>query len=217
MGYRPENTLPAFELAIEMGCPWIELDVHLCGDEIVVIHDDTLDRTTSGHGKLSDLGLDELRQLDAGDGAQVPTLREVIDAVNGRVGINIELKGKNTAVPVSRLLNEYCDKGRRPDEFLLSSFDHAELGSADFLFARGALFGRRSGGDRIARAVALGAWSVNLDLNMVTVEEVTAAHEAGLRVLVYTVNETDDIHRMIDMGVDGVFSNYPDRVFACLK
>lgn len=221
MGYRPENTLPAFELALEMGCPWIELDVHLCEGELLVIHDSSLERTTNGHGKLAHATLDYVRGLDAGDGAVVPTLAEVIDLVGGRAKVNIELKGRGTAAAVSRLLNDYCDRGRRPDEFLLSSFHHDELGQADFLFGRGALFGKqsreKSGGDRIARAVDLGAWSLNLGLDIVDVAEVHEAHAEGLRVLVYTVNEIDDIRRMIDIGVDGVFCNYPDRVFECLK
>ena len=216
MGYRPENTLPAFALAIEMGCPWVELDVHLCEGELVVIHDADLSRTTNGEGKIADVSLEYLRSLDAGDGAQVPTLAEVIETIDGRAKINIELKGEGTGPAVSRLLNDYCDRGRKPDDFLLSSFLLDELGSADFIFGRGALFGRRSHGDRIAKAVDLGAWSLNLGLDIVGQEEVREAHDAGLHVLVYTVNEPEEIRRMIDIGVDGVFTNYPDRVFECL-
>lgn len=214
MGYRPENTLPAFELALAMGCPWVELDVHLCEDELVVIHDDRLERTTSGKGRVSGVTFDYLRSLDAGDGAQVPTLTEVIEFIDGRAGINVELKGKGTGPAVSRLLSTCCEQSRQPGDFLLSSFVHDELRDTDARFARGALFGRRSGGNRIRQAIDLGAWSLNLGLEIVAPEEVAAAHAEGLRVLVYTVNEPDDIRRMLDIGVDGVFTNYPDRVFA---
>lgn len=217
MGYRPENTLPAFELALEMGCPWIELDVHVCEDELVVIHDDSLERTTNGKGKVSTSSLEYVRTLDAGEGATVPLLSEVIDLVGKRAKINVELKGRNTAGPVSKLLNDYCEREHQPGDFLLSSFYHEELARADDVFARGALFGRRSGGNRIRRALDLGAWSLNLGMDIVKPDEVKAAQDEGLRVLVYTVNEKADIERMIEIGVDGVFCNYPDRVFECLK
>ncbi|MDZ7686139.1 MAG: glycerophosphodiester phosphodiesterase family protein [Gammaproteobacteria bacterium] len=140
MGYRPENTLPAFELALAMGCPWVELDVHLCEDERIVIHDDSLERTTNGTGRVSGVELDDPRSLDAGDGARVPTLAEVIEFIDGRAGINIELKGKGTGPAVSRLLTDYCESAHHPDEFLLSSFSHDELRVADARFSRGALW-----------------------------------------------------------------------------
>ena len=78
-GHAPENTLAAFRLAEEMGCAWVELDVHHLEDELLVIHDDIVDRTTSGTGSLTDLGLAKVRQLDAGSGERVPTLKEVPD------------------------------------------------------------------------------------------------------------------------------------------
>ncbi len=216
MGYRPENTLASFELALEMGCPWVELDVYSVEDELIVIHDDKLDRTTDGHGRVETSTVDYIRSLDAGEGQCVPFLREVIDLVDHRAGINIELKGPNTAGPVSRLLNEYCSRGWDSEEFLLSSFSHSELMLADPTFRRGALFGRRNSRDSYQVAEALSAWSINLDLSMVTTTLVEGAHQRGLKVLVYTVNEPDDMQRMVDLSVDGVFTNYPDRLFKLL-
>lgn len=213
MGYRPENTLAAFELAIDQGCTWLELDVHVCEDQLVVIHDDALDRTTNGTGSVAAAAFEYVRGLDAGDGEQVPTLEEVIDCVGGRAAINVELKGKHTAAPVCALLDRYCEADLTTEHFLLSSFDHEELARADTRYRRGALFSRRSRGDRVAKAVALGAWSINLDLSIVDADSVHAAHESGLTVLVYTVNERPDIRRMMDLGVDGIFCNFPDRVF----
>lgn len=216
MGYRPENTLASFELALQMGCPWIELDVYSVEDELLVIHDDKLDRTTNGRGRVQTSSIDYIRSLDAGDGEKVPLLREVIDLVNHRAGINIELKGPDTAGPVSRLLNDYCSRGWDSTEFLLSSFSHSELMLADPTYRRGALFGRRSSRDRFQVAEALSAWSINPELSMVTRTLVEGAHQRGLKVLVYTVNELEDIQQMIDLSVDGIFTNYPDRVFNLL-
>ena len=92
-GYAPENTLKAFELALSQGCEWLELDVHLLDGKLIVIHDEQLDRTTSGQGLISDHSLDAIRRLDAGDGEKIPYLDEVIEMVDGQASINIELKG----------------------------------------------------------------------------------------------------------------------------
>lgn len=212
MGYKPENTLSSFELAIEMGCPWLELDVYAIENELVVIHDDTLERTTNGKGNVVDHSFAQLRALDAGDGQQIPTLGEVIDRVARRAVINIELKGPGTAAPVSALLDDYCRTGWSPDDFLVSSFKHSELARAKPVYRRGALISRRSRTDPLAVSEQLSAWSVNLELSAVDQAIVDRAHGKGLKVLVYTVNESDDIARMRALGVDGVFTNYPDRV-----
>ena len=126
-GLAPENTLPAFQLALELGADAIELDVHLADDELVVIHDDDLSRTTNGKGRVSTSSLVDLRQLDAGDGLRIPLLSEVLDLVGDQMGINIELKGRGTAGPVVDLLRA---RGQGPNHILLSAFDHDELVAA---------------------------------------------------------------------------------------
>lgn len=212
-GHLPENTLPSFAHAIELGCDWIELDVYLVGGELVVIHDSKVDRTTDGTGAVEAFSFDELRRLDAGNGAQIPTLKEVTDLVDKRCGVNVELKGDNTAGPVSEHLNNLCDQGWQREQFLISSFSHQELAQADPKFRRGALFGRRMA-DEWQRAANLGAYSVNFGLKDVDETLVNLAHEKGYHILVYTVNDPKDIERMIALGVDGMFSDYPDRILA---
>lgn len=210
-GHIPENTLPSFAWAIDQGCDWIELDVYRLDGELVVIHDQTVDRTTNGSGELTDYSLASLRQLDAGNGARIPLLKEVIDLVDHRCGINVELKGKATAEPVSALLSSYCRQGWATRDFLLSSFDHAELALSDPTFPRGALF-HKVPDDPWPQAQALHAWSVNFDVKDISPDLVNQAHELGYRVLTYTVNEEAEIRRVLDCGVDGVFSDYPERV-----
>lgn len=211
-GHAPENTLASFELAIDMGCPWIELDVYAVGNELVVIHDDDVDRTTNGTGAVMDLPLAVLRSLDAGGGQQIPFLREVCELAEGRCGINIELKGPDTAAPVCALLDDLtAGSAWEPKHFLLSSFRHAELARANRRYRRAPLFGKAA--DYVGIAGTLDAFSVNLSLRLAEAEAVAQAHTAGLRVYVYTVNEPADIERMRTIGVDGVFTNYPDRVF----
>ena len=210
-GYAPENTLTAFELAVTMKCPWIELDVYAVEGELLVIHDDTLERTTNGHGRVMQTSLATLRTLDAGNGQQIPTLSEVIEQIDHRAGINIELKGEHTALPVNRLLNDYLTRGWQAGEFMLSSFDHEELKKGDPAFERGVLFDRAAK-DYFKTTAALGAYSLNLSKRLVKPDLVDEAHRRGLKVFVYTVNEPDDIQRMRDINVDGIFCNYPDRV-----
>ena len=97
-GYEPENTLASFKKAIEINADMIELDVHVCKTgEVVVIHDEKVNRTTNGKGYVSQKNLESLKKLDAGKGKKIPTLIEVLDLVNKRVKVNIELKGKKTA------------------------------------------------------------------------------------------------------------------------
>ncbi len=210
-GYRPENTLASFRYAALLGCPWIELDVYFVQGQLIVIHDDDLARTTDGTGLVMDSSFDYLRSLDAGQGEQIPTLQEVLDLVDTGMNINVELKGPGTAEPVSELLSNACQREWHPDQFLISSFKHDELARANSEFRRGALFGQPAA-DIISRSMQLGAYSLNVSLRMVDPELVSLAHQAGLQIYVYTVNEPQDIEQLRSWGVDGVFSDFPDRV-----
>ena len=212
-GHEPENTLSSFNLAVAMGSPWIELDVYSVEGELLVIHDDSLERTTNGVGEVMASSLEYLRSLDAGGGQQIPSLREVTELVDQRCSINVELKGPDTALPVSRFLAGLCDEGWDSHAFLLSSFDHAELAKADPRFRRGALFNRASP-DYFTRTADLHAYSINLSSRLVSRELIDEAHSNGLKVYVYTVNEADEIRQMDMLGVDGVFSDFPDRVLS---
>ncbi len=209
-GHAPENTLKAFELAIEMGCPWIELDVYVVDGQLVVIHDDELDRTTNGSGLVMDQSFEALRKLDAGDGEKIPTLKEVIELVNHRAVINIELKGAGTAEPLNQLLAGYLTRGWLADEFFISSFNHRELEKSDPAYRRGALF-YKAVDSYTNRCKALQVASLNLAASLVTKEVVDTAHSEGLQVFVYTVNTHDEMLALKNMGVDGVFTNYPDQ------
>jgi glycerophosphoryl diester phosphodiesterase len=125
-GYEPENTLLSFSRAIEMGSHGIELDVHVCKTgELIVIHDNKLERTTNGTGKVSDKTLEELKLLDAGKGEKIPTLADVLDLLKDNTTIiNIELKGYGTLIPTVNLLKEYFDKGFSPSKIVITSFIH---------------------------------------------------------------------------------------------
>ncbi len=132
-GYEPENTLASFAKALELGANWIELDVFLVEDELIVFHDERLERTTDGSGQVLESSLEYLRSLDAGNGQRIPLLTEVFDLVDGKAGLNIELKGPGTAAGVVRLVKKLLStSGWRRDQVVVSSFDHPEL----LVFAR---------------------------------------------------------------------------------
>jgi len=238
-GHAPENTLASVRKAIELGADWIEIDVYWVDGELVVFHDDRLERTTNGNGRLMDQSFADLRGLDAGNGEQIPTLSEVFELAANQVGINIELKGPGTAEPVVQFLQHRNKPQRRnpasedlppsspfsrgtegeqlpaaQDPVLLSSFRHDELRIVQQLAPEirlGALFVRLPS-DAIAQARAINAWSINPAKEAVTAELVATAHAAGLKVLVFTVNEVAEMERLRELGVDGIFTDYPDRL-----
>ncbi|NBT33582.1 MAG: hypothetical protein EBT13_17240, partial [Rhodobacteraceae bacterium] len=139
----------------------------------------------------ADLSLADLRRLDAGAGAMIPTLREVLDLIAQRCKVNVELKGEQTAAPVCALLEEYCGRGWNTEDFLISSFSHGLLAECDARYRRGALFGKLLP-DQWLRAERLDAWSVNFDQRYITAELVSEAHSRGYKVLTYTANSPAD-------------------------
>ncbi len=191
----------------------MEVDVYCVQGELVVIHDNTLERTTNGRGYVMRKTFAHLRSLDAGLGEKIPTLAEVLDAVEGRGFINIELKGRHTAEPVAALIEHYRKhRDWRREDFLVSSFQRRRLAAlAERGIPLGALFHRPPSGF-VKIAQKLGAEAIHPRLRHTTRALVERAHAAGLKVFVYTVNEPADIERMRGFGVDGVFSDFPERV-----
>jgi glycerophosphoryl diester phosphodiesterase len=220
-GYRPENTLASFAKALELRVDMIELDVHvLKTGELVVIHDDTVDRTTDGTGHVSEFGLEQLRQLDAGHGQRIPLLTEVLELIDRKLPVNIELKGKGTAAPVAALIRDYTEhKDWSKGLFMVSSFDRHELQVFMRLLPSirvGALFeGEPKHYASLARHNS--AFSANMNSVFVTNKNVYKAHKRGLKVYAYTVNDIAEAERMEELQVDGIFSDFPDKIAAQLS
>ncbi len=216
-GYEPENTLRSFERAIvACGVDMIELDVQLCkSGELIVIHDKKVDRTTNGTGYVADKTLQELKQLDAGKGEQIPTLREVFECVNRRVKIDIELKGPGTVEPVIALIEEYVQqRGWQYDDFIVTAFDHYKLKELLDLAPHipvGALL-EGIPLDHGAFAHNMNVPVIGASKNHIDQAYVDAIHASGMKVVVFTADDPDDIADMKALGVDGIISNYPDRL-----
>ncbi len=216
MGHAPENTLLSFRKALSLGAGFVETDVYYVDNHLLVFHDDRLERTTNGSGYLMDQDFRYLRSLDAGRGERIPTLREVFETVGLKAGVNVELKGPGTARPVVDLITELRNEGWPDHLILVSSFNHRELETVHRLdpsVRLGALMAALPVDDA-AFAGALGAWSVHMAREFVDRRFVDDAHGRGLKVFVFTVDHPEDIRRMAALGVDGVFTNYPDRVLA---
>lgn len=211
-GHAPENTLLAVTTALSMGVSWIELDTYAVQNELMVIHDSRVERTTNGRGNIHRLTVPYLRSLDAGKGERIPFLREVFDTVAGNAGINIELKGKNAAGPLALLIQSYIDNGIfTPDQFLVTSFNHQEIRKFIELAP-----GIRTGVNIFSLplhnarfAEELKVYSIGIQKDVLTREFVEDAHQRGLKVFVFTINHIDDLEWAIAQGVDGFFTNYP--------
>jgi glycerophosphoryl diester phosphodiesterase len=185
-GYCKGNTLLSFGRAIELDCDMIELDVHFKDNNLWVVH--------------------SMKDLDSDN----PTLKQVIDFVNRRVRINIELKGRGAAKPVADLLKKYIKKGWNKYDFLVSSVGFKEL--KDFQKQRlgiktGLIMRRRK---RIAKGADF--YSVNPALRIASKRFINKLHGRGFKVFVWTVNKKRDIDKLISLGVDGIISDYPDRI-----
>ena len=219
MGHAPENTLASIRKALELGVPCLEIDVYFVDGQLVVFHDHRLERTTNGTGYLLEQEFNHLRSLDAGDGEKIPTLKEVFDVIQLRAGVNIELKGPGTAGPVVEFISKMRDVGWHDDLILISSFNHRELVQIRQMDPRIKLGAMMVGLplDGAAFAVSLGAYSVHLSFDFIDRKFINDAHSRGFRVFVFTVNYPEDIKKMRDLGVDGIFTNYPERILKYRK
>jgi glycerophosphoryl diester phosphodiesterase len=215
-GYEPENTLVAFQKALEMDVEGIELDVHLSSDRhLMVIHDETIDRTTNGNGFVNALSLSELKSFRTEKEQQIPTLGEVLNLVNRQCFINIELKGNATAQPVVALIERYfLDKNWKYTDFLISSFDWSALREVRLLNSKIPI-GVLTQTDldlAIAFATFIQAETIHPCFHLLSKEKTIEMQKNGFQVLAWTVNEAEDIQKIKSFEVNGIISDFPERI-----
>lgn len=220
-GRSPENTLLAFRYAFELGADAIECDVQLSADGApVIIHDSTVDRTTNGSGAVAELSLAELRQLDAGAGEQIPELHEVLELCRERQKlVNLEIKASSLeqARRVAQVVGETLESGGYLDLALVSSFWLAVLPGLKSAHPQMRTATLHSGArwrllNMITAARAAGADAIHPDARLTSRALVENAHAAGLRVHVWTVDQPKRMQRLASWGVDGIMTNYPERM-----
>jgi len=215
----PENTLAAFALAAAAGADGIECDVHLSRDGVpVVIHDETLERTSDGRGAVGRLSLTDLKGLDAGGwfgpewiGEPIPTLEEVLSWAGGGIRINIEIKSSAAGRAVLELLTDWPDA-----RVLVSSFDHrllAAMRRENPLLPLGYLCESRLWRRAMARAVQNQAESFHPRIDLLSPAMLRSCHGAGLKVYPWTVDSPREMRTLLRRGVDGWFTNEPATLF----
>jgi len=220
--YRPENTLAAFELAVEQGADMIETDLHTTSDGVVAIsHDATLEHL-GGDGEVADKTLSELQALDAGDGQRIPTLDEVMDRFAAQIPFNLELKtGTGHRYPDMEQAAIQAARSRGVmAQTLYSSFDDGvlhRLRELDSSVRLAVLVDYRYPERMFERAAECGAEAVNPFFSQVDTEFIARAHGEGLAVYPYTVDDLAEMERLLELGVDGLFTNRPDQMRELLK
>jgi len=210
-GHAPENTLAAVQKGIALGADFVEIDVRRTADgALVALHDSTVNRTTNGKGRVEGLSLRKVRAFDAGQGERIPTVEEVLMTAAGRAGLMLELK----VAGVAHLTVENVRQVNFTSPVIYASFLHEELTEVRAVEPEAALMVLF---DRLPRAPVAYALSyrptyVGLRHDRANRRLVDAFHSENVRVWVYTVNSLDDIRRALSFGVDGVISNFPDRI-----
>lgn len=226
-GHAPENTMSSFWMAREYGAQAIELDTTLSRDgELVVIHDNTIDRTTDGKGVVSEMTVKELKQFDAGrwfhprfEGERIPTLEEVLLQLPEDFIINIEIKGSDGELEerLAKLLVQ-CD---RVETVFISSFRHKSLHYLKRLMPeiKVGLGYTADVVDHIvfAQSFSLPLYSLHPHHALIGLHEIKAAVEQRIEVYPYTVNEPERMETLIAAGASGIITDYPDRMSALLK
>tara|TARA_B100001175_G_scaffold316462_1_gene330473 strand:- start:1347 stop:2060 length:714 start_codon:yes stop_codon:yes gene_type:complete len=216
MGYVAENTIPSIEKAIELGVDGIEIDIFKCASgELVVFHDVMLDKLTDLTGKIEEKSLDSLKKAKVLGAYQIPTLNEVMNLIDGRLILNIELKGSETAIPTNDLLRDYFKKSSwNPSKIIISSFKWDEL-NLFYNLNKEVPIAVLTDGDPLAAlpfARKVKAYAINPKYSLLTKRNSKIIKDEGIKLFPWTVNELDDIKFMISLGVDGIITNFPDRV-----
>ncbi|HEY0045887.1 MAG TPA: glycerophosphodiester phosphodiesterase family protein [Flavobacterium sp.] len=215
-GHAPENTLISFNKAIELGCHGIELDVHCSVDGIpFVIHDSTVDRTTSGTGKVCDLSALQLKALLIDNKHKIPTLLEVFELIGQQCIVNVELKVRAAVEPVVDLINELVSSRKRKfSDFVISSFDWEALQDVHNLQPEIPIGVLTSTDLKLAAGFAsyINAEAIHPYFHLINEQNVKELTEQGFKIFPWTVNEQADIDVVKKLQVSGIITDFPERI-----
>lgn len=223
-GYAPENTIESVHTAADMGVEWVELDVKLTKDDVpIIFHDDTLDRTTNGHGAVADITWAELQDLEAGSwfsdsfaGIRIPSLEDMLDTlVDLDLGLNLEIKPcpgreKETAEAALDVLSRVWDDHNR---LLISSFQHVSLETALEMapdWHRGFLLGEDIPENWQDLANYLAVSTININGNATSDDTIRALQDGNRPLLAYTINDHQKALQLQGLGIKSFFTDVPD-------
>ena len=216
-GHAPENTISSIKKAIELGVDGIEIDVFRCASgELVVFHDKLVDKLTDGKGYIEEISLDSIKKLNVIGDEKIPTLNEVLDLIDGKVFLNIELKGSNTSFLTHQLLNEYFNSTNwSRNKVFISSFDWNELRAFYQLNkdVRIAVLTDDDPLDAIPIAKDLEAFAINPNYKLLTESNVSKIKSENILIYTWTVNNIKDINKVKRLGVDAIISDFPEKIY----
>ena len=215
MGHAPENTVLSIQKALDLGVDGIEIDVFRCkSGEIVVFHDKKLNKLTNGKGEVQQKTWAQLQELQVMGSEPIPVLEEIIQLINGRVRLNIELKGKNTSKGVFNIIQTAVESGRwKMNQLYVSSFDWEELRVFRKLTNQFGIAVLTENNPLTAISIAheLNAFAINPNHKKLTENMVKQIQGEGFEVLTWTVNDTTRIEELTSWGVDGIITDFPNR------
>jgi len=229
-GHAPENTMAAFRRAVELGARFIETDLQITRDaQVIAIHDLMLDRTTSGKGQVHLLTLEQIRALDAGawfgggeasfSGERVPALEEILEfAKEQDVIFYLEIKS-GSAWGIEHAVVAALREQNASARVVILSFDPGSIESVrqlDSTMMTGFLCEQPSG-DLVERTVRVGARQLVARGDLLTPSVVDKAHQAGLQLVAWTINEPEQMRRLVAAGVDGIITDFPERLLSVLQ
>ncbi len=216
-GHAPENTISSIKKAIELGVDGIVIDVFRCASgELVVFHDKLVDKLTDGKGYIEEISLDSIKKLNVIGDEKIPTLNEVLDLIDGKVFLNIELKGPNTSFLTHQLLNEYFNSTNwSRNKVFISSFDWNELRAFYQLNkdVRIAVLTDDDPLDAIPIAKDLEAFAINPNYKLLTESNVSKIKSENILIYTWTVNNIKDINKVKRLGVDAIISDFPEKIY----
>ncbi len=214
-GYEDENTLNSFQKAIDLGIHYVEFDVYKCKTgELIVHHDIILDNLTNLRGFIEEKTFEEISHAKTKHNLHLPTLQEVLDLIDKRVNVNIEIKSENSSKDVIGVINHYIsEKNWELDNFIISSFFHEELLKFSKLNSNikiGVLIGHLPINSDFLDE--FDPYCVSLDEEFISLKFVKEVKKKGIKIFAYTVNSKKEFTRLRKLGVDGVFSNFPNKI-----
>ncbi|MBI5042800.1 MAG: glycerophosphodiester phosphodiesterase [Nitrospirae bacterium] len=212
-GNAPENTLSAFRLAIKQRADMIELDVHQTRDShIIVLHDEYLKTGILKKRLIKDMTLKEIREINK----NIPTLKDVLKLIKGKIKLNIEIKHGSGYYPdIERNVYKLLKKERMLLNTIISSFDIdclKKLRKISDDITIGFLYNKMDWKKALKEAIDLKAYSFHASNKILSKEIVDKVHKKGMRLFVYTINDGNEMRRVIELGVDGIFTDFPDRL-----
>ncbi|NNE03741.1 MAG: glycerophosphodiester phosphodiesterase [Eudoraea sp.] len=215
MGHETENTLASIQKALDLGVDMIEIDVFkISSGEIMVFHDERLERLSNAGGAIEEYNIFDLKKVTLNGNHKIPMLQDVLKLIDHKVPLNIELKGANTSDRVNYIMNYYIkERGWAPTDFLVSSFNWEELKSMRALNKDVAIAVLTEDDplEAIPTARSLNAIAINPYYRLLSKENIQALQDEGFKVYTWTVNEPEDIEKMKNLGVNGIFTDFPER------